>query len=132
MIAFSKTTLIAPPSFAVTDSLFGDAKLPDPLDDLYFALLGEAGQTLGQPADHTLLPSGELPGIDRRGSKDDPAIAHLLGFGDHPGGVQQGLRWNAADVQADAPQARIALDQHRFLPQVGGAECRRVAAWTRS
>jgi hypothetical protein len=70
------------------------------LDDLYFALLGETRQTLGQPVDYTLLPSGELARIDRRRSKEDPTITHLLGFGDHPGGVQQGFRWNAAVVQA--------------------------------
>jgi hypothetical protein len=87
----------------------------------------------GWPNRPVRLTSPSAAGFpDRPGAQDNPVVAHLLGFRDHPGGVQQGLRWNAADVQADAAQTRIALDQDRFLPQVSGTECRRVAAWTRS
>ena len=57
-----------------------------------------------------------------------PRCAHLLGLGDHLGGVQQRLGRDAADIEADAAQGRPALDQHHLPAEVGGAEGRGVAA----
>ena len=42
--------------------------------------------------------------------------------------MQQRLGRNAADVQADAAERRVAFDQHRLHAEVGRAECRGVAA----
>ena len=47
---------------------------------------------------------------------------------DDDGDVQQRLRRDAADVQADAAERRIAFDDHRLQAEVGRAESRRVAA----
>src|SRR5208337_2642350 len=46
------------------------------------------------------------------------------------GDVEERLRRNAADVEADAAEFRPAVDQHHLLPEVGGAEGRRIAAGT--
>ena len=57
-----------------------------------------------------------------------PWCAHLLGLGDHLGGVQQRLGRDAADIEADPAQRRPALDQHHLAAEVGGAEGGGVAA----
>src|SRR5690606_41920526 len=47
---------------------------------------------------------------------------------DDGGRVQQGLGGNAADVEADPAQVRVALDQHGVHAKVRGAEGGGVAA----
>ena len=52
----------------------------------------------------------------------------MFGFFHHRGDVQQRLGRNAADVEADAAERRVALDDDRLHAEVGGAEGGRVAA----
>jgi hypothetical protein len=52
----------------------------------------------------------------------------MLGFFHHRGDVQQRLGRNAADVQADAAEGGVALDDHGLHAEVGRAEGGRVAA----
>ncbi len=60
--------------------------------------------------------------------KVTPKLRRLLGLGDHPGRVQQRLRGDAADVEADAAEHVEALDEDDLEAEVGGAEGGRVAA----
>ena len=53
-------------------------------------------------------------------------------FVDDRCGMQQGLGRNAADVEADAAEAGVALDQHGIQADVGGAEGSGVAARARA
>ena len=57
-----------------------------------------------------------------------PCAAIAFDFVHDGGGVQQRLRRDAADIQADAAERRIALDQHGLHAEVGGAERGRIAA----
>ena len=66
--------------------------------------------------------------VDLRRAERDAVRGHLVRFFDHPRGVQQRLRRNAADVQADAAERRPALDERDLEPEVGGAERGGVAA----
>jgi hypothetical protein len=102
-------------------------ELADALHDLDLAPLGHAGKTAGQFADDLVLVGTQLVEIDARGSEADAAIAHVLRFFHYAGDVQQRFRGDAADVQADATERRVTLDEHRLHPQVGTAESRRVA-----
>jgi hypothetical protein len=52
----------------------------------------------------------------------------VRGFVDHIGGVQQRLRWNAADIEADAAERGVALDQHGVEAEIGAAERGGIAA----
>ena len=36
--------------------------------------------------------------------------------------MQQGLGWNAADVETDATEGRVTFDQHHLLAEIGGAK----------
>ena len=54
-----------------------------------------------------------------------PAVSRL---GDHLGDVQQRLGRDAADVEADAAERLVALDQHDVEAEVGGPERGGVAA----
>ena len=60
--------------------------------------------------------------------KSTPCVGEVRRLVDHRGDVQQRLRRDAADVEADAAERRVALDQHGLQAEVGGAERRRVAA----
>ena len=98
------------------------------MHDLDFALLRESRETARQLRDDARFPFAKLRNFDLRLAERDAGVSRFVGFGDHFRDVQQRLGRNAADVQAHAAERRIALDQHRFLAEVGGAKRRGVAA----
>ena len=95
--------------------------------DVDLAALGHAGQTAGQLADDLVLVGAQLVDVDRRCGKGDAESAGVLGFFHDRGDVQQGLGRNAADVEADAAEGGVALDDDRLHAEVGRAEGGRVA-----
>ena len=92
------------------------------MDDGDLALLGEAGQATGQPPDHGVLPCAERREVDLRLPERDAVLGHLLRLRDDLRRVQQRLGRDAPDVQADAAERVVALDERRLQPQVGSAE----------
>ena len=75
-----------------------------------------------------LFQPTQLRGIDRRLAERDAVRAHLVRFLDDARGMQQRLRRNAADVQANAAERRPALDERDLETQIRGAKRGRVAA----
>ena len=85
-------------------------------------------------------PAGELADDRRPSSRaarrgrssarrsEMPCAADSSASADHAGDVQQRLGRDAADVEADAAEPLVALDEHGLEPEVGGAERGRVAA----
>ena len=61
-----------------------------------------------------------------------PCAPSAIDFVHDGGRVQQRLRRNAADVEADAAERRVALDQHGLHAEIGAAECGGVAARARA
>ena len=108
----------------------GRSKRGFTLDHLHFALLGQPGQAARELPDHARFPLAQLGKLDFRLAEADAGVCHLVGFGDHPGDMQERFRRNAADVEAHAAQRRVALDQDHFLAEVGGAKRRGIAART--
>ena len=92
--------------------------------------LASAPRPLGQLVHDAVLELAQPVEVDLRLAEREPEVAPLLGVGDHLRGVQQRLGRNAADVQADAADARVALDQDDLLAEVGGAKRGGVAAGT--
>ncbi len=107
-------------------------ELPHALDDRDLPLLGEAREALRQPAHDRRFPRAELVHVELRLAEVDAEVAHLLRLGDDPGGVEERLRRDAANVQADPAQRRVALDEHCLLPEVGSTERGGVAARSRT
>ena len=99
-----------------------------PLQRRDLALLGQPGQAPDELADDAVLPRPQPVQVDGRGPEGQAVLAHLLGLGDHLRGVQQRLRRDAADVEADPAQGVAAVDDHDLEPEVGRAERRGVAA----
>ena len=128
MIACSKLTVFLPPLGLLDLELVERGEPADALDDRDLARLGEAGEPAGQLLDHAVLPAAQRVDVDGGCGEADAEMAHLLGLGDHLGGVEQRLGGDAADVEADAAQGRPALDQDDLAAQVGGAEGGGVAA----
>src|SRR4029079_1268136 len=110
----------------------GRGELSASLHDLHLALLCEAGEAARQLAHDAALPRAKLLQVNPGLAEIDAGVGCFLRLGHHPGDVQQRLRRYAADVQAHAAERAIALDEHHLLAEVGGAEGRRVAAWTRA
>jgi hypothetical protein len=96
----------------------------------HLARLGHASEPAGQFADHLVLPAAQCVEIDARLAEHDPMGRHVTRLVDHRCGVQQRLRWDAADVQAHAAEGGIALQEHRIHAQVGRPEGRRIASGT--
>ena len=104
----------------------------DALHDRHFALFGHACEPAGELADDFLFEAAQLGDIDLRFAECDADIGCVRRFVDHLGRVQQRLRRNAADIEANAAERRIVLDQYRVLAKIGRAERRRVAAGART
>ena len=72
--------------------------------------------------------SAQLVDIDLRRGKTDAKIGHVVGFVHHSGDMQQRLGWNAADVQTNAAERGVTLDDDRLHAEIGRAEGGGVAA----
>ena len=92
------------------------------------ALLGQAGEAAGEAGDDGVLPGPEPVEVDGRVAEGEAVSGHLLRLADDPGGVEEGLGGDAADVEADAAERGPALDQGGGPAEVGGPEGGRVAA----
>jgi hypothetical protein len=103
-------------------------ELADALHDFDLAPLGHAGEAAGQLADDLVLVRAQAVEVDARRRETDAAVGHVLRFVHHAGDVQQRFRRDAADVEADAAERRVALDEDRLHAEVGAAESRRIAA----
>ena len=103
-------------------------ELTDPVDDLDLALFGEPGKPAGEFADDLLLERIDSLQVDLRFTEIDPVSLHVFGFGDDLRGMQQRLRRNAADIQANAAEHLVALHEDDFLTEVRGAKGGRVTA----
>ena len=95
--------------------------------DVHLALLGEPVEAARQLADHLVLPAAERVEVDLGLAEPDAEVARLSGLGDHASRVQDRLRRDAADVQADPAERLVALDERHVEAEVGGAERGRVA-----
>jgi hypothetical protein len=85
---------------------------------------------LGELADHAVLELADAVDLDLGLAEGDAHVRAFLGVGDHLRRVQQRLRRDAAHVEADAAERRVALHQHDLLAEVGRAEGGRVPAGT--
>ena len=107
-------------------------ELAAPLDDGDLALLGHAADAAGQLVDHAVLELAQPVEIDLGLAEREAHVGSFLGVGDHLGGVEQRLGRDAADVQADAAQLWVALDENDLFAEIGGAERGGVAARARA
>jgi len=64
----------------------------------------------------------QLVDVYRRRCESDAEIAEMRGLVHYRGDMQQRFGRNAADVEADAAERRITLDQYGIHPEIGSAE----------
>jgi hypothetical protein len=127
MIAFRNLISLLPPPASHFEVMRVD-ELADALHDLDLAPLGHAGEAAGQLADDLVLVRAQPVEVDARRAEADAAVGHVLRFVHDAGDVQQRLGRDAADVEADAAERRVALDEDGLHAEVGAAESRRVTA----
>ena len=122
-IALSNVIVSSP-----TVSALGPVKRPSPLTTRTlrpFAICAEAAREL---ADDAVLPAAQRVDVDLGLAEGDAVVGGELRLGDDLRHVQQRLGRDAADVQADAAEALVALDEDDVEAEVGGAERGGVAA----
>jgi hypothetical protein len=96
--------------------------------DIDLALFGQRGQSAGQLADGAVFPAAQCVHIDLWFTEAQAAVGHALDVFDHFRRMQQRLRRDAADVQADAAERGPAFDQRDLHAEVGGTERGGIAA----
>ena len=92
------------------------------------ALPGKPGKPASELAHDLVLPGAQLAHVDLRRPECHAMRAHRPRFVDHLGGMQQRLRWDAADVEADSAERRPAINQCYLEPEIGSPEGRGIAA----
>ena len=128
MIALAKRT-VRGPSAVSTRSVFGEVNAPSPVTTVTLRWRASAGEARRQALDHADPSSrGSRRGRCVGAPKADAVRAHRRRLVDDLGDVQQRLRRNAADVEADAAERRALVDEQDLLAEVGGAEGGGVAA----
>ena len=98
--------------------------------DVDLAHLGHAGEPGRQFSDHLLLVGAQLGEIDLGRAEGDTMRGHGLGFVHDGGGVEQCLRGDAADIEANPAQDVPAFHEHGLEAEIGGAEGCGIAAGT--
>ncbi len=100
--------------------------------DLDLAHLGHAAEAAGQLRDDLVLVRAQLREVDRGRRERHAEVGEVRGLVDDLRDVQQRLRRDAADVQADPAERLVALDEDRLQAEVRGAERGRVTAGSRA
>ncbi len=108
--------------------MMGIEKVAVAAHHVHLAHLGHAAEPGGELADHARFVCAQAIDVDFRRGKADAQRIGMRGLIDYCGNMQQGLGGNAADIQADAAEGGIALDQHGLQTQVGGTECGGITA----
>mmetsp|Transcript_69592 Transcript_69592/g.163617 ORF Transcript_69592/g.163617 Transcript_69592/m.163617 type:complete len:553 (+) Transcript_69592:4046-5704(+) len=92
------------------------------------AHLGHGREAPGQFAGDLVLVGAQLVDVDRGRAEGHAQVGHVADLVHDRRDVQQGLGRDAAHVQADTAQRRVALDEGDLQAQVRRAEGGRVAA----
>ena len=108
----------------------GGSKFSDAGDRAHLALLGHTGDALAERADGFFLVCAQFIQIDFRHAEIQTDLGHVFDFFDDIGGMQQGFRRDATDIQANAAKLLVTLDQNHVHAQIGGSESGGVTART--
>ena len=99
------------------------------LNKLDAVLLEEESNAIGKPFDDTVLPRHHGLEIERDVTNLDAVLGHArLGDGIELGGIEQGLAWNAPNVQACSTKSRPLVDASDLHSELGRADRRHIAA----
>ena len=91
-------------------------------------LLAELSEAAGQFIDDAGLPLAQLAHINLRRGKVDAPVRRFARFRDDFGDVQQGLRRNAAAIEADAAGVQFHIDKRRLQSEIGSHEGGSISA----
>src|SRR5690625_2218627 len=92
------------------------------LNHFDFTLLGQRSQAIGQALDHAVFPGVEFARIDVWLTESNAVFAESRCLVDDFGSMQQRFRRNAANIEANAAQRGVTLDQDSFQAQISGTK----------
>src|SRR5476651_95210 len=96
-------------------------------DNFHFTAFRHACQTTGQLVDDFLFPQTHFVDVCFRLTENNTVLFQSFRFGDHFRYVQQGFRRDTTDVQADATERGITLNQNGFKTYLSATQSSRVA-----
>ena len=112
--------------------LMRSGELPLARDHLHLARLRHHRHAAAEATHHLVFPGAQLLHFDAGVAEGNAMPGEIARAVHQAGDVEQRLRRDAADVEADAAQRLVALDQHHALTQVGRPEGGGVSAGARS
>ena len=98
------------------------------LDNVYFTAFGHACQTGSQTGNHAVFVSTQHVDIEFRLWVFDTVGSQVTHFIDNGSIVQQGFGRDTANVQANAAQSFVTLDDGNFQAFVSSGKCSRITA----
>ena len=127
--------LLAGLCLAVTGGCFdhemiGIQKLANTAHHIHLAHFGHGGEAAGQFTDDFIFPAAQFIQINLGLAKSNAVGCECAGFIGNGGDVKQRFRWDTTNVQADAAELCVALNDDGFHAKVGGAKGGRIAART--
>ena len=96
------------------------------MNDFDLALPGKLRQSTNQFGHDLVFPGKQFSRVNLRLAKNDTVFGHLFCFVNYACRVQQRLRRNTADVEANTAQHGPAFDKNDIHPKIGGAKGGRV------
>ena len=109
----------------------GEASRAAPVTTSTLRCFASWREPAGEPLHDRVLVRAQLGEVERRRAERHAVLGERRRLADRERHVQQRLRRDAADVQADAAERRVALDEHDALAEICGAKRRGVAARAR-
>ena len=121
MIAWSNSTFSSPAS-----SSFGEVNFASPRTTVTFRRFASPSSPPVSVPTTLLLPRAQLFDVDLRVGKRDPELRGVLGLCKHLRRMKKSLGRDATNVEANAADPLMALDQRHLQTEVGGAKSRRI------
>ena len=98
------------------------------LDNVYFTAFSHTSQTGSQAGNHAVFVAAQHVDIEFRLRVFDTVGSQVAYFIDNGSIVQQGFGRDTADVQANAAQSFVTLDDGNFQAFVSSSKCSRITA----
>jgi hypothetical protein len=87
-------------------------------------------EATGQFADYLVFPAAQLERVDAWFTEYHTVIRHRSRVIDYFGSMQQGLRWNTTNIQADAADYVVTLNKRHLESKVSGTKRGRITTWS--
>ena len=130
MTTLSKERVCSPPATSATLSVFELMNSARPRRYVTLRCFASWPSAASEFLHHAVFEAAQTVEIDLRLAVVDAPRLGVIGLVHQSSHVQQGLRRNAADVEADAAGVLALIDQSHLHAEIGGKKCGGVSTGT--